>query len=467
MKIYPPEPEIGDLDGFTAENDIFGYKDFGERLANLLGNLEDSSVLLLDGDWGTGKSTFVKQSAGLMRQRGFPVIHFDAFASDFQEDAFIALSCQILVASKAVSKRQKKPFIDKTKILGAGLMPVLTKAAIHLGTAGAMDKDQQDKVVDTITAAFSSSQGALEEIIGVELEQAERRMKAVEEFRKTLSGLAEKLAVKAVETAKEKGFEEVVEGAPLIFIVDELDRCRPGFAIEVLEKIKHIFSTENVHFLLVANMDPLANSLVASGMTREQGRRYLEKFFQLKFNLPRPLDARGFGRSADTLLRSKYINYIWEKMELKYAEADLNQSIREGLTCVSEVFGLSLRSIERIAVHLALVKAATNKRNFRIPCIVVGLCVMRLEDPDLYRKAKDGSLSWKEASEFFQFENWQAETVRPGWYKDWWKFSLEGKVSDPSEIPDFSNTLAPYGMDPKEIIPRLAEYIEDFVVVSE
>ncbi|WP_419182173.1 P-loop NTPase fold protein [Pantoea ananatis] len=33
---------------------------------------------------------------------------------------------------------------------------------------------------------------------------------------------------------------------PLFVFVDELDRCRPTYAIEMLETIKHLFSIENV-----------------------------------------------------------------------------------------------------------------------------------------------------------------------------------------------------------------------------
>ena len=55
-------------------------------------------------------------------------------------------------------------------------------------------------------------------------------------------------------------FQEIDE-QPLIFIIDELDRCRPTFAIELLERVKHIFDVPNMVFVLGINRDELCKSL--------------------------------------------------------------------------------------------------------------------------------------------------------------------------------------------------------------
>ena len=56
---------------------------------------------------------------------------------------------------------------------------------------------------------------------------------------------------------------EVVKetGHPLVFIIDELDRCRPTFAIELLERVKHIFDIPNMVFAFGINRDELCKSL--------------------------------------------------------------------------------------------------------------------------------------------------------------------------------------------------------------
>lgn len=86
MRFSLPEPHILEEGGFTAENDIFMYREFGERLANLVSNISNPLVVTLDGSWGSGKSVFIKQWAGLMRERGGSVVYFDAFGNE-SEDA--------------------------------------------------------------------------------------------------------------------------------------------------------------------------------------------------------------------------------------------------------------------------------------------------------------------------------------------------------------------------------------------
>lgn len=71
MKLFPNGPTIGELDGFTRENDIFGYKDFGDRLTALQLNVSEPMVTVVDGPWGCGKSTFIKQWAGELRKKVF------------------------------------------------------------------------------------------------------------------------------------------------------------------------------------------------------------------------------------------------------------------------------------------------------------------------------------------------------------------------------------------------------------
>ena len=75
---------------------------------------------------------------------------------------------------------------------------------------------------------------------------------------------------------------------PLVFIIDELDRCRPPFALNVLERVKHLFSVENVCFVLVAHLPQLEAVVKGSYGLGVDARTYLEKFFQLQVTLPEP-----------------------------------------------------------------------------------------------------------------------------------------------------------------------------------
>jgi predicted KAP-like P-loop ATPase len=41
------------------------------------------------------------------------------------------------------------------------------------------------------------------------------------------------------------------EKKPLVFIVDELDRCKPEFAIRLIERIKHFFDIPKLYSFLL------------------------------------------------------------------------------------------------------------------------------------------------------------------------------------------------------------------------
>lgn len=65
MRIYPPDLDIGDTEGFTAEKDIFSRAALGEGLANLLGELSDPTVLAIDGPWGVWQVSVSENVGGL------------------------------------------------------------------------------------------------------------------------------------------------------------------------------------------------------------------------------------------------------------------------------------------------------------------------------------------------------------------------------------------------------------------
>ncbi len=108
MRIFPPTVEITEGEGFTPEKDIFKRADFGKGLASLVAAVDEPMVIAFDGQWGSGKTTFIKMWAGLLRQNGHPVIYFDAFANDYIDDAFLAIAGEVVALSR--DKKESKYF---------------------------------------------------------------------------------------------------------------------------------------------------------------------------------------------------------------------------------------------------------------------------------------------------------------------------------------------------------------------
>lgn len=67
----------------------------------------------------------------------------------------------------------------------------------------------------------------------------------------------------------------------LLFIIDDLDRCRPDYAVRLLESIKHHFSTDQIVFLVATNKHELAKIVSGYYGGGFSGAEYLDRIFDL------------------------------------------------------------------------------------------------------------------------------------------------------------------------------------------
>ena len=88
-----------------------------------------------------------------------------------------------------------------------------------------------------------------------------------------------------------QGFaSEINGGKPIVFIIDELDRCKPDFALELLEQVKHLFSVKGITFLLVTNREQLEESIKSKYGQGINPTNYLHKFINIWLTMPRASD---------------------------------------------------------------------------------------------------------------------------------------------------------------------------------
>ena len=74
---------------------------------------------------------------------------------------------------------------------------------------------------------------------------------------------------------------------PIVVIVDELDRCRPDYAISLLEEIKHLFDVPGITFLIALHGEQLTHSINAVYGEKFNGSAYLRRFFSRTYKLRR------------------------------------------------------------------------------------------------------------------------------------------------------------------------------------
>ena len=168
-------------------------------------------------------------------------------------------------------------------------------------------------------------------------------------------------------------------------MVDELDRCRPSFAVELLEVAKHLFTVDGVVFVIAVNRAELTHSIQALYGKGFDARGYLGRFFDVDFRLPDPD-------------RSRFIKEMIEAVGIRaYLERTPDQKgsyeISTLESMLKSLFGepvVSLRTAGRAIHHLGMVYAALADKRLVLGTTTAALVILRTLDRELYYRFVGG-----------------------------------------------------------------------------
>lgn len=170
------------------------------------------------------------------------------------------------------------------------------------------------------------------------------------------------------------------EDAAIIIVVDELDRCRPDYALLVLEVIKHFFSVPRVHFILGINSRALQNCVKARYGGDIDAEHYLRKFINVTFSLP-----KSFGsRHQPTTALEKYGRSLISEMKLP---EKISERCLDFVGHVAKQHNISLRDMGKIFSQVALLPLEEIERKMKGWIdIALALLVTSIINPSLHRK---------------------------------------------------------------------------------
>ncbi len=371
MRIQPLEIDVPEDDPF--KNDLLGREETVKVLTHIVRSIEGPCVLSVDAAWGAGKTTFLNIWAQHLRNEGFPVVGFNAWETDFSEEPFIALSTELTVglnqecekcADDSLKESLKKKVNDvkgKAKEVARSLIPGIIKAA----AAG-------------IPLVGGELGQALASLAEEKLNAYEKARMSVKDFNRTLGEMAKSLS----KSRKDR---------PLVMVIDELDRCRPSYAVELLEVAKHIFAVEHVVFVLGVNRSQLAHSVKALYGVEFDALDYLGRFFDLDFRLPEP-DRSAF---VDSMMKETRINhYLIERCKgIAASERDEIGGSQELLHDFLGKIDLSLREIGQAIHRLGLVFTSLPRDQLLFSGMMTVMFLLRTSDTDLYYRFIDGEVS--------------------------------------------------------------------------
>lgn len=353
MRLFPQDNEV-ELYETGFENDILDRSSLSKQLSDLVERIEDPMVLALDDKWGTGKTYFLKRwvAEHCKVNDKAVTVYFDAFANDYLSDPLISLISEV----SSRTPNEKSELIVRLKTAASKLVKPTFGVALSLATFGA--KAHLDEIGDVVADAVSG-----------EISEASKHLWAVERERKD-----------AMASFKDLLSEVTEDGSrSIIIVVDELDRCRPDYALSVLEVIKHFFSVPHVHFILGVNGFALQNSVKARYGADIDAEVYLRKFISVTFSLPKYIGDQG-EVSALQKFGSKTI------LEMELPEKIAKRCL-ELLVIVSRHNEVSLRDVGMVLSKVALVPAEVSEKNIRKGWIdtLCALLVVSVVEPKLHQ----------------------------------------------------------------------------------
>ena len=316
-----------------------------------------------------GKTTFLKMLVAHLRLNVFPaVVHFNAWETDFAENPFLALTAEIIDG------------------LGTNLD---NQAGLKSAAAEVLSKSPG--VLLRLLAAAVPQVGSqiVKEIEGQTSPSAEDH---TADYKKT------KLAYERFREALEDSAKAVSEdGKPLVVVIDELDRCRPSYAVELLEVAKHFFSVDHVVFVLALDRSQLAHSVRVLYGDKFLAENYLGRFFDADLRLPIP-DRTIF---INSLIEATGIKGYLDKGGVR-GNFSPESAVYEVLPLYLTRSGLDLRSIAQFIHRLGIAIASLEPSMYRFVPTIVTLLIMRSLAPGPYRNYIDGTANDEETIKALQ-----------------------------------------------------------------
>ncbi|RLA84879.1 MAG: hypothetical protein DRG78_00140 [Epsilonproteobacteria bacterium] len=347
-------------------NDTFNRKQLADKLTTYLERLKDGAVLSIDAPWGSGKSWFGRNWAKQLEDEEYNVVYIDAFEQDYIEDPFMLITAEILDTiedGNALKDDLKKGAVE----VGKALLPVAGKAIANLvGKVLLASPDLTGEVQEAITGGTTNIVEMTSEYIKENLESYGQDKLAMVEFKDKLSQYAQ---------TQEK---------PIVIFVDELDRCKPNFAVSLVERIKHLFDVPNVVFVLLLNREQLEKAVQGVYGSGTDASNYLGKFINFFFSLPQTNSSGDNYTKQDKL--HQFVNLTMGKY--KFELSSTTDSFAESIIFMAYYFNLSLRDIEKSCALYAFAYPLKDYLH-----LLVYVIILKVKNIELFNKLVVGDIS--------------------------------------------------------------------------
>lgn len=328
IPLNPPRTQFDVNNPFAG--DLFKRRELAVQLTGYINRLRDGSVLAIDAPWGEGKSWFGQNWAATLKTEGYRVIYLDAFQQDYIEDPFLLIASEINEVI-AIDDTSGKDLKQKAANVMRAILPFSTKVLINIAgrlALGAVDASKD--IEEVIQKACENSADATQQWLEDKIEDHAKEKESLESFRNALREFC------------------ASEPKPVVFFIDELDRCRPTFAVLLIERLKHFFDVPNLVFVLLLNRDQLEKAIKGVYGVETDASAYLGKFIHMHLKLPKKTEASGDQSNANW----NYLQRLADHYNFKKSQ-ELDHFINS-FSVFASTMQMSLRDLEKGMALLAL-----------------------------------------------------------------------------------------------------------------
>lgn len=322
MKRADEEPTPETIDAAISQDPLRRHDEV-ERFLQMLLAVEPPYTILVNAPWGSGKTFFIKQAERVLRMAN-PALEQDAA----RLDSIFGTTAKDLLTT---------PFLPiyfnawEDDHFDNPILPILATIATSVNESTVHGNEDLKKcfgeIIETaISMKFGLSlnvNNIIEGINGVDFlasykEEKQLRSRIDELVGNYLPGIANRAVI----------------------FIDELDRCRPEFAVKVLEQAKTLFQQDNIVVVYSTDISQLANSLEGVYGPNFDGVKYLERFYdkRIELNPVKPADYLSL-KGVNTKMGYVFVNITIEL--LNYKKASLRACNRLAVS-ISELLGYIL-----------------------------------------------------------------------------------------------------------------------------
>ncbi|MBK8132412.1 MAG: NTPase [Gammaproteobacteria bacterium] len=340
------------------QNDCLSRSGDVENLSLLLRNFTSPIVMSVNAPWGEGKTIFLEMLHADLKLKGCKSVFFSAWETDFAHDPLLAFLGEINqeISNLIQGDSGKSEAWEKAKNAGIYILKKGIPALVKLGTAGVIDaekmlQDEASKLTESL------SKDLIDEYL--------RSKDAIEDFKEN---------IKKVIGAEEDSPEN------LYIFVDELDRCRPTYAIEFLERVKHLLDIKGLVFVLAMDKEQLSHSVKAIYGGDFESIGYLKRFIDIEYSLP----ASQLDNFIDKIYKTLGFDRFFESRK-KYQAFQCDYShLKNVFKFIAKAKKYSLRDVEQLIARINLVIHSTNENTYIYPALLAFLVSTKNSNKDLY-----------------------------------------------------------------------------------